>query len=440
MADIEIDTNVKDFTNRNNFGIIVCTSGTRPNAVDGKAIYETDTDNFLIYNGAAWIDISGGAAADHGALLGLGDDDHTQYLLVNGTRSMTGTLNFDDNNAANVGTIDMNDIAANTDPDITTHDSIVPSGGSLYDLGSSSRVFNAIYVDQILGNGVDIPVQIIQKLGTLDPETPLHQFTPIIANLATANDYSESSAANIFHMCSWVENDGTTPVVAMHGSAHATGPGAWAWGGNFVAYTKASATSTSKAVGCEIDYGNLTTAAADAVGLEITSQGDYASTAGISISAAPRATPPYNQNSPNTAVLVQAVGGANPIGGANAAILRGTGTSMPYGIEFANATFSAAAIALANGPAIYQKCTAGTLRNLIGIDGSNNLIVGDNTDVSMVYIRPDLRIESLEGTGLVVATLDTNGQLQRGGVDVATKAYVDDEIDDAIADHIAGYH
>ena len=98
MADVEIDTNVKDFTNRINFGIIVCTSGTRPTAVDGKTIYETDTDKLLIYNGASWVEITGGGVTDHGALTGLTDDDHTQYLLINGTREMTGTLDMGANN------------------------------------------------------------------------------------------------------------------------------------------------------------------------------------------------------------------------------------------------------------------------------------------------------------------------------------------------------
>ena len=98
MVDVEIDTNVKDFTNRNNFGIIVCTSGTRPNAVDGKAIYETDTDLFLIYDGSIWQQVSGGGVTDHGALTGLGDDDHTQYLLIDGTREMTGNLDMGANN------------------------------------------------------------------------------------------------------------------------------------------------------------------------------------------------------------------------------------------------------------------------------------------------------------------------------------------------------
>ena len=49
----------------------------------------------LVYNGANWV--NGDAAAgviDHGALTGLADDDHTQYLLVGGTRSVSGTPTF----------------------------------------------------------------------------------------------------------------------------------------------------------------------------------------------------------------------------------------------------------------------------------------------------------------------------------------------------------
>lgn len=76
---VEIDTNVKDFTNRINFGIIVCTSGTRPTAVDGKTIYETDTDKLLIYNGASWAEITGGGAGD---------------FMADGSVPMTGDLTF----------------------------------------------------------------------------------------------------------------------------------------------------------------------------------------------------------------------------------------------------------------------------------------------------------------------------------------------------------
>ncbi|RLI52468.1 MAG: hypothetical protein DRO87_13160 [Candidatus Thorarchaeota archaeon] len=36
--------------------------------------------------------LSGSMLTDHGALTGLGDDDHTQYILVDGTRSFTSTV------------------------------------------------------------------------------------------------------------------------------------------------------------------------------------------------------------------------------------------------------------------------------------------------------------------------------------------------------------
>lgn len=52
---------------------------------------------------------------DHGNLLGLLDDDHTQYLLVNGTRAMNGSLNMNSfaiTNAASVNGIDISSHAS----------------------------------------------------------------------------------------------------------------------------------------------------------------------------------------------------------------------------------------------------------------------------------------------------------------------------------------
>jgi hypothetical protein len=40
--------------------------------------------------------------SDHGAFFGLGDDDHTQYLLEDGTRAMSGNLDMDSNEIDNV--------------------------------------------------------------------------------------------------------------------------------------------------------------------------------------------------------------------------------------------------------------------------------------------------------------------------------------------------
>ena len=48
---------------------------------------------------------SGGGAIDHGDMLGLGDDDHQQYLNINGARPMVGPLNLGANPITNVSTI-----------------------------------------------------------------------------------------------------------------------------------------------------------------------------------------------------------------------------------------------------------------------------------------------------------------------------------------------
>lgn len=57
-----------------------------------------------------WDQINGGAE-DHGALSGLGDDDHTQYLLADGTRSMSGSLNMGSQSIIGVNQVDGRDVA-----------------------------------------------------------------------------------------------------------------------------------------------------------------------------------------------------------------------------------------------------------------------------------------------------------------------------------------
>ena len=42
-----------------------------------------------------WSDLSAGGVTDHGALTGLADDDHTQYMPVNASRNFTGDVSID---------------------------------------------------------------------------------------------------------------------------------------------------------------------------------------------------------------------------------------------------------------------------------------------------------------------------------------------------------
>lgn len=66
----------------------------------------------------------GGGATDHGALTGLADDDHTQYLKADGTRTLTGNLTV-------TGTVDGRDVAT----DGTKLDGI-ESGAEVNDVAS----------------------------------------------------------------------------------------------------------------------------------------------------------------------------------------------------------------------------------------------------------------------------------------------------------------
>ncbi len=64
---------------------------------------------------------AGAALTDHGALQGLGNDDHPQYLLVDGSRALTGALNVRGNKLTNLA-------AATADGEAVRYEQAVKSG------------------------------------------------------------------------------------------------------------------------------------------------------------------------------------------------------------------------------------------------------------------------------------------------------------------------
>jgi hypothetical protein len=70
---------------------------------EGHATWLEDEDSVYLYTGASWEEL--GSITNHSNLTGLANDDHTQYLLVDGTRAMSGALNLGSNNLTNVGTV-----------------------------------------------------------------------------------------------------------------------------------------------------------------------------------------------------------------------------------------------------------------------------------------------------------------------------------------------
>lgn len=61
---------------------------TAPN--EGMTTFVETLDKFYLYYNGSWAPM--GEGIDHGDLTGLGDDDHPQYILVDGSRGFTGTV------------------------------------------------------------------------------------------------------------------------------------------------------------------------------------------------------------------------------------------------------------------------------------------------------------------------------------------------------------
>jgi hypothetical protein len=76
---------------------------------EGWAVFIEDVDLLKVFQSGDWVAF--GSAIDHGNLAGLGDDDHTQYLLVDGTRAMSGALDMGSNAIQNVTNADTDSLS-----------------------------------------------------------------------------------------------------------------------------------------------------------------------------------------------------------------------------------------------------------------------------------------------------------------------------------------
>lgn len=94
------------FTNRYVFTEEGTVGATVPDT-EGSIDLTTTGTLTVVYNPR----IGGGGVTDHGALTGLEDDDHTQYLHVSGTRPMSGDLNMGSNNIIISGTVDGRNVS-----------------------------------------------------------------------------------------------------------------------------------------------------------------------------------------------------------------------------------------------------------------------------------------------------------------------------------------
>lgn len=99
------------------------------------------------------------ASIDHGAISGLGGDDHTQYILVDGTRAFSGDIDLANNQIDNVDDIQVQTINGVTSSAIGSVD--VYMTGSLIKEDAQTLNFSgdAVQSIQLSGSGVTITIQ-----------------------------------------------------------------------------------------------------------------------------------------------------------------------------------------------------------------------------------------------------------------------------------------
>lgn len=102
---------------------------------------------------------------DHGVLDGLGDDDHAIYLLINGTRAMTGDLDMGTKAVTNVGNVDGVDVSVFK----TTYDNHLHDGQTLQadGINSDGGVFSFTTTGGVTFNQ-DVTVPNLITAGNVD--------------------------------------------------------------------------------------------------------------------------------------------------------------------------------------------------------------------------------------------------------------------------------
>jgi hypothetical protein len=158
-----------------------------------KTAYENNADTNAYTDAEktklAGIDANANNLTDHGALTGLGDDDHAQYLLVSGTRAMTGNLNMGSQAITSVGNVDGRDVSA----DGSTLDSHVANTSNPHSVTAAqlSALQNVIEdTTPQLGGDLDCQSNNITSVGNVDGRDVSADGTKLDGIEASANNYS----------------------------------------------------------------------------------------------------------------------------------------------------------------------------------------------------------------------------------------------------------
>lgn len=131
----------------------------------------------------------GGGVTDHGALTGLADDDHPQYLLANGSRAFTGAADLGGFAVTNVGNVDGRDVST----DGATLDAHVgasaPHGGHAALLHAAAHEFGG--ADELDGDALEFSYSAVN----FTPSAPAQDLGDYIGGIDKALRNAFRSAA-----------------------------------------------------------------------------------------------------------------------------------------------------------------------------------------------------------------------------------------------------
>lgn len=167
-----------------------------------------------------------GGVTDHGGLTGLSDDDHPQYLLADGSRTITGNLNLGDNNITNVGLVDGVDVSTHASRHLPNGDDAIttaaPSDNLTADTTNSEGIQNSLArSDHSHSISTGTPSSLVPDQSNTEGVSPniaradhVHNLsTDIPVSIGTSNEQGVSTS---FSRADHVHNHGNQPGGSLH--------------------------------------------------------------------------------------------------------------------------------------------------------------------------------------------------------------------------------
>lgn len=137
--------------------IVTCLSSARPSSVEGRCIYETDTDRMMVYNGAAWAVVNEPAQTYTPTLTNVtGGTVSAEYVRVRDKVWVEGNITAGTATAAGVITVSLpSGLAVTSRRDVIPVSVILRVGG----------VFGRVVAGRVQSSGTEITIYASNAAG-----------------------------------------------------------------------------------------------------------------------------------------------------------------------------------------------------------------------------------------------------------------------------------